>query len=158
KRAKEYAELKDGDILLDMYCGAGTIGLSMADKAKEIIGVEIIPEAIENAKENASLNGIENTRFICDDASGTAKELLSEGIKPDVVVLDPPRKGCSKDVIDAVAGMNPQRIVYVSCDAASLARDCALFREVGYEVTKVTAVDMFPRTVHVETVAQLSRV
>ncbi len=158
KRAKEYAELKDGDILLDMYCGAGTIGLSMADKAKEIIGVEIIPEAIENAKENASLNGIENTRFICDDASGAAKELLSGGIKPDVVVLDPPRKGCSKDVIDAVAGMKPQRIVYVSCDAASLARDCALFREVGYEVTKVTAVDMFPRTVHVETVAQLSRV
>lgn len=158
KRAKEYAELKDGDILLDMYCGAGTIGLSMADKAKEIIGVEIIPEAIENAKENASLSGIENTRFICDDASGAAKELLSEGIKPDVVVLDPPRKGCSKDVIDAVAGMKPQRIVYVSCDAASLARDCALFREVGYEVTKVTAVDMFPRTVHVETVAQLSRI
>lgn len=158
KRAKEYAELKDGDILLDMYCGAGTIGLSMADKAKEIIGVEIIPEAIENAKENASLSGIANTRFICDDASGAAKELLSEGIKPDVVVLDPPRKGCSKDVIDAVAGMKPQRIVYVSCDAASLARDCALFREVGYEVTKVTAVDMFPRTVHVETVAQLSSV
>lgn len=158
KRAKEYAELKDGDILLDMYCGAGTIGLSMADKAKEIIGVEIIPEAIENAKENASLSGIANTRFICDDASGAAKELLSEGIKPDVVVLDPPRKGCSKDVIDAVAGMKPQRIVYVSCDAASLARDCALFREVGYEVTKVTAVDMFPRTVHVETVAQLSKV
>lgn len=158
KRAKEYAELKDGDILLDMYCGAGTIGLSMADRAKEIIGVEIIPEAIENAKENASLSGIANTRFICDDASGAAKELLSEGIKPDVVVLDPPRKGCSKDVIDAVAGMKPQRIVYVSCDAASLARDCALFREVGYEVTKVTAVDMFPRTVHVETVAQLSKV
>lgn len=157
RRAKDYAELKDGDILLDMYCGAGTIGLSMADKAKEIIGVEIISEAIENAKENASLNGIENTRFICADASGAAKELLSEGIKPDVVVLDPPRKGCSKDVIDAVAGMNPQRIVYVSCDAASLSRDCALFREVGYEVTKVTAVDMFPRTIHVETVVQLCR-
>ena len=157
KRARDYAELKEGEILLDMYCGAGTIGLSMADKAKQIIGVEIIPEAIENAKENAKLNGIENTRFICDDASGAAKALLSEGIKPDVVVLDPPRKGCSKDVIDAVAGMNPQRIVYVSCDAASLARDCAIFREVGYEVTKVTAVDMFPRTVHVETVALLSQ-
>lgn len=158
KRARDYAELKEGEILLDMYCGAGTIGLSMADKAKQIIGVEIIPEAIENAKENAKLNGIENTRFICDDASGAAKALLSEGIKPDVVVLDPPRKGCSKDVIDAVAGMNPQRIVYVSCDAASLARDCAIFREVGYEVTKVTAVDMFPRTVHVETVVLLSEI
>ena len=157
KRAKDYAELEDGDVLLDMYCGAGTIGLSMADKAKEIIGVEIIPEAIENAKENAELNSIENTRFICDDASGAAKTLLAEGITPRVVVLDPPRKGCSKDVIDAVAGMNPQRIVYVSCDAASLARDCALFREVGYEVQKVTAVDMFPRTIHVETVVLLSR-
>ena len=158
KRARDYADLKEGEFLLDMYCGAGTIGLSMADKAKQIIGVEIIPEAIENAKENAKLNGIENTRFICDDASGAAKELLSEGIKPDVVVLDPPRKGCSRDVIDAVAGMNPQRIVYVSCDAASLARDCALFREVGYEVQGVTAVDMFPRTIHVETVCLLSKI
>lgn len=156
-RAKQYAELKDGDVLLDMYCGAGTIGLSMSDKAKEIIGVEIIPEAIENAKENAKLNGIENTRFICDDASGAAKTLLSEGIKPDVVVLDPPRKGCSIDVIRAVSEMSPERIVYVSCDAASLARDCALFFEEGYEVTKVTAVDMFPRTIHVETVVQLVR-
>ena len=140
-----------------MYCGAGTIGLSMSDKAKEIIGVEIIPEAIENAKENAKLNGIENTRFICDDASGAAKTLLSEGIKPDVVVLDPPRKGCSIDVIRAVSEMSPERIVYVSCDAASLARDCALFFEEGYEVTKVTAVDMFPRTIHVETVVLLSK-
>lgn len=157
KRAKDYAELKDGEVLLDMYCGAGTIGLSMADKAKEIVGVEIIPEAIENAKENAELNGIKNTRFICDDASGAAKTLLSEGIKPDVVVLDPPRKGCSRDVIDAVAKMNPKRIVYVSCDAASLARDCAVFREAGYEAEKVTAVDMFPRTIHVESVIKLIR-
>lgn len=157
KRAKDYAELKEGDVLLDLYCGAGTIGLSMSDKAKQIVGVEIIPEAIENAKENAELNKIKNTRFICDDASGAAKTLLSEGIKPDVVVLDPPRKGCSKDVIDAIAKMNPERVVYVSCDAASLARDCAIFREVGYEVSKVTAVDMFPRTIHVETVCLLSR-
>ena len=157
KRARDYAELKKGEFLLDMYCGAGTIGLSMAENAKEIIGVEIIPEAIENAKENAELNGIKNTRFICDDASGAAKTLLAEGIKPDVVVLDPPRKGCSKDVIDAVAEMNPERIVYVSCDAASLARDCGLFREVGYKVEKVTAVDMFPRTIHVESVVKLIR-
>lgn len=156
-RAKEYAQLKEGDVLLDMYCGAGTIGLSMADKAKKIIGVEIIPEAIENAKKNAKLNSIQNTRFICDDASGAAKTLLAEGIKPDVVVLDPPRKGCSADVIEAVSKMNPERVVYVSCDAASLARDCGLFGEKGYEVTKVTAVDMFPRTIHVETVVQLKR-
>ena len=157
KRAKDYADLKDGEVLLDMYCGAGTIGLSMADKAKQIVGVEIIPEAIENAKENAELNNIENTRFICDDASGAVKTLLSEGIKPDVVVLDPPRKGCSRDVIDAVSKMNPERIVYVSCDVSSLARDCAIFRELGYETVKVTAVDMFPRTIHVETVVLLSQ-
>ena len=158
KRAKDYADLRDGEVLLDMYCGAGTIGLSMADKAKQIVGVEIIPEAIENAKENAELNNIENTRFICDDASGAVKTLLSEGIKPDVVVLDPPRKGCSRDVIDAVSKMNPERIVYVSCDVSSLARDCAIFRELGYETVKVTAVDMFPRTIHVETVALLKRI
>ncbi len=156
-RAGEYAELKKGQTLLDMYCGAGTIGLSMWKSAGKIIGVEIIPEAIENAKENARLNGIENTRFICDDASGAAKTLFKEGIKPDVIVVDPPRKGCSADVIETVAGMNPERIVYVSCDVASLARDCNIFRENGYEVTKVTAVDMFPRTIHVETVAQFCR-
>lgn len=156
-KAKEFADLKQGETLLDLYCGAGTIGLTMADKAEKIIGVEIIPEAIENAKENARLNGIENARFICDDAKGAAKTLYDEGIRPNVVILDPPRKGCSEDVIKTVCDMAPERVVYVSCDVSTLARDCAVFTKLGYEVTRLCAVDMFPRTVHVETVVLLSR-
>ena len=156
-KAKEFADLKKGETLLDLYCGAGTIGLTMADKAEKIIGVEIIPEAIENAKENARLNGIENARFICDDAKGAAKTLYDEGIRPDVVILDPPRKGCSEEVIKTVSDMGPERVIYVSCDASTLARDCAVFVALGYEVKKLSAVDMFPRTVHCETVVQLVR-
>ena len=111
----------------------------------------------ENAKENAKLNGIENTEFFCDDAFGAAKRISESKIKIDVIVLDPPRKGCSRDVIEAVVKMNPKRIVYVSCDPATLARDCAVFKAEGFETTEITAVDMFPRTTHVETVAILSR-
>ena len=155
-KAREYANLTAEDTLLDLYCGAGTIGLTMAKDAKSIIGVEVIPEAIENAKENAAINGITNARFICDDASGAAKTLFDEGIRPNVVVLDPPRKGCSRDVLETVADMKPDRVVYVSCDPATLARDCKIFSELGYEVREYTAVDMFPRTTHVETVALLS--
>ncbi|MBQ6600507.1 MAG: 23S rRNA (uracil(1939)-C(5))-methyltransferase RlmD [Clostridia bacterium] len=157
KRARDYAGLTGGEILLDLYCGAGTIGMTMAEKARQVIGVEIIPQAIENAKENARLNGIENVRFICDDAKGAAKTLYDEGIRPDVVVVDPPRKGCSREVLETIAKMSPERVVYVSCDPATLARDCAVMRELGYEVNKLSAVDMFPRTVHVETVVQLVR-
>lgn len=156
-KAKEYAELKGGETLLDLYCGTGTIGLTMADKVKQLIGVEIIPQAIENAKENASYNNITNARFICDDASGAAQTLYKEGIRPDVVILDPPRKGCSRDVIETVVNMNPDRVVYVSCDPATLARDSKIFADSGYEVKKFTAVDMFPRTVHCESVAQFKR-
>ncbi len=156
-KAGEYAALTKGETLLDLYCGAGTIGLTMAKSAKQIIGVEIIPEAIENAKENAQLNGIENARFICDDASGAAKTLYDEGIRPNVVVLDPPRKGCSEDVLKTVADMKPDRIVYVSCDSATLARDCKIFDTLGYKVKEYTAVDMFPRTTHCESVALLSQ-
>lgn len=156
-KAKEYAELTGEEFLLDLYCGAGTIGLTMAHSAKQLIGVEIIPQAIENAKQNAELNGINNARFICDDASGAAKTLYDEGIRPDVVILDPPRKGCSRDVIETVADMSPDRVVYVSCDPATLSRDLAVFSELGYEAVKATAVDMFPRTTHVETVCQLVR-
>ena len=157
-KAREYANLTAGETLLDLYCGAGTIGLTMAKDAKSIIGVEVIPEAIENARENAQINGITNARFICDDASGAAKTLYDEGIRPDVVVLDPPRKGCSRDVLDTVADMNPDRVVYVSCDSATLARDCKIFAELGYAVKEYTAVDMFPRTTHVETVCLLSKI
>jgi 23S rRNA (uracil1939-C5)-methyltransferase len=156
-KAREYADLKDNETLLDLYCGAGTIGLTMAKKAKQIIGVEVIPEAIENAKENAQINGITNARFICDDATGAAKTLYDEGIRPNVVVLDPPRKGCSADVLKTVADMNPDRVVYVSCDSATLARDCKIFSELGYAVREYTAVDMFPRTTHCECVAYLTK-
>lgn len=156
-KAKEFAALTGEETVLDLYCGTGTIGLTMADKAKRIIGVEIIPQAIENAKRNAADNGIKNARFICDDASGAAKTLFDEGIRPDVIILDPPRKGCSADVIETVAKMNPERVVYVSCDPATLARDCKLFSSFGYETAKLTAVDMFPRTTHVECVVLLSR-
>ncbi|MBQ8028501.1 MAG: 23S rRNA (uracil(1939)-C(5))-methyltransferase RlmD [Clostridia bacterium] len=156
-RAKQYAEIDKTKTVLDLYCGAGTIGLSMADSAKEIIGVEIIPQAVENAKENARLNNIENARFFCDDASGAAKRFACEGLKPDVIILDPPRKGCSGDVIDAVVEMNPERVVYVSCDSATLARDCKIFASKGYKTVNATAVDMFPRTTHCETVVLLSQ-
>ncbi len=156
-KARDYAALVPGEILLDLYCGTGTIGLTMARYAKQIIGVELIPEAIENAKENARINGITNARFICDDASGAARTLFEEGIRPRVVILDPPRKGCSSDVIETVAQMNPDRVVYVSCDSATLARDCKIFSELGYEVKEYTAVDMFPRTTHCECIALLIR-
>lgn len=156
-KAAEYAALTGEETVLDLYCGAGTIGLSMSKKAKEIIGVEIVPEAIEDAKINAEMNGIKNARFICDDAASAAQTLKSEGVKPDVIILDPPRKGCSPDMVKTAVEMNPDRIVYVSCDPATLARDCAVFDSLGYTATKATPVDMFPRTGHVETVCLLTR-
>lgn len=154
-KAAEYAG--KGNVLLDMYCGAGTIGISMSDNFKEIIGVEIIPEAVENAKNNAKLNNVENTRFICADASEAAKMLEKEGIHPDVTVLDPPRKGCDEALLNAVASMKPEKIVYVSCDPATLARDCAKLRELGYGIEKAAPADMFPRTAHVECVTLITR-
>ena len=156
-KAAEYAE-PDGKTVLDLYCGAGTIGLSMAHKAKRIIGAEIVPEAIEDAKYNARLNGIENAEFICADAAKAAKLLNEKDLKPDVIILDPPRKGCSSELIDTVAkDFHPERVVYVSCDPATLARDIKLFSEKGYTLKEYTPVDMFPRTSHVETVALLGR-
>ncbi|MBQ2841733.1 MAG: 23S rRNA (uracil(1939)-C(5))-methyltransferase RlmD [Clostridia bacterium] len=157
EKAAEYANLSGAETALDLYCGAGTIGLSMAKNAKEIIGVEIIPEAIEDAKINAEINKIGNARFICGDAAQAAEILKNEGLKPDVIILDPPRKGCSPEMIKTAAEMNPDRIVYVSCDPATLARDCGIFASLGYIAAKATPVDMFPRTGHVETVAKLIR-
>ena len=156
-KAAEYANLTGNETVMDLYCGAGTIGLSMASKAKEIIGVEIVPEAVEDAKVNAEINSITNARFICGDAAKAAEILKNEGVKPDVIILDPPRKGCSPDMLKTAAEMNPDRIVYVSCDPATLARDCGIFAELGYTVTKATPVDMFPRTGHCETVAILKK-
>lgn len=157
KIAKEFADLQGNETLLDMYCGAGTIGLFMADKIKRLIGVEIVPQAIENAKRNAEINSIENASFICADSGEAATELLSNGLKPDVVVVDPPRKGCDLPTIEAISSMNPQKIVYVSCDPATLARDIKIFCEKGYKCERVKPVDMFPRTHHVESVALITR-
>ncbi|MBC8545828.1 23S rRNA (uracil(1939)-C(5))-methyltransferase RlmD [Clostridiaceae bacterium NSJ-31] len=155
--AEEFAGLTGRELLLDLYCGAGTIGLSMAHRVRELIGVEIIPQAVENARRNAQENGITNARFLCDDAKGAAASLQREGLTPDVVVLDPPRKGCVPEVLEAVSGMNPDRIVMVSCNSATLARDLAALRTLGYHTVKAQPVDMFPRTTHVECVALMTR-
>ncbi len=157
RKAAEYAQLDGSQTVLDMYCGAGTIGLSMADKAKNVIGVEIVEPAVRDAKINAGLNGIKNAQFYCADASQAAQMLKEQGIKPDVIVLDPPRKGCSQELVKTVSEMQPDRVVYVSCDPATLARDCKRFGELGYKVEKLTAVDLFPRTVHCEAVALLTK-
>ena len=156
-KAKEYASLTGGETLVDLYCGTGTIGLTMAKNVKKLIGVEIVPQAVENAKENAKLNGINNAEFICSDASQAAQTLFERGEKPDVVILDPPRKGCDEALINTVAKMKPDRVVYVSCDSATLARDCRRFADLGYETLRATPVDMFPHTAHVETVVLLVR-
>ena len=156
-KAAEYATPTGEEDILDLYCGAGTIGLSMANKVKSLVGVEIIPEAIEDAKKNALLNNIENARFICGDASLAAEQLKAEGVAPQTIILDPPRKGCAQSLLETVAEIAPQRIVYVSCDPATLARDAKHLESLGYQTIEVTPVDMFPRTAHVETVVLLSR-
>lgn len=155
--AGEYAGLTGKETVLDLYCGTGTIGLSMAGRAGRVIGVEAVAQAVENARENAALNNIENAEFLCMDAAEAAQLLVQRGEHPDVVVLDPPRKGCAPELIRTVADMAPSRIVYVSCDPATLARDLKLFRELGYAAGLITPVDLFPRTKHVETVVCLSR-
>lgn len=155
--AKKFANLTGEELLLDLYCGAGTIGLSMADSVKSLIGVEIIPEAIENAKENAKQSNILNAEFICGDAGEIAKKLVNEGMKPDVIVVDPPRKGCDNVAIQTIVDMQPSRIVMISCNPATAARDCSLFSEMGYSVDKVQPVDLFAGTGHVECVVLMSR-
>ncbi len=155
--AREYAGLTDNEILLDLYCGAGTIGLSMADSVKKLVGVEIIPSAIENAKRNAELNGISNVEFICADAGKAAEMLFKRGERPDVIIADPARKGCTPETLEYMAKMSHDRIVMVSCNHATAARDCAVLREFGYQTVKCRAVDMFPRTGHVETIVLLQR-
>jgi len=156
-KAAEYAALTGSENLLDLYCGTGTIGLSMAHKAKKLIGAAIVPDAIENAKRNAARNHIENAEFLCGDAAQAAKILYDRGEKPDVIIIDPPRKGCDTALIATIAAMRPERVVYVSCDPATLARDLKQFDESGYKIHAVTPVDMFPCTAHVETVVWMSR-
>ena len=156
-KAVEFAALTGEETVLELYCGAGTITLAMADKAKKVIGAEIVPEAVENARENAARNGVTNVEFHCADASDIAARLAKEKLRPDVVVVDPPRKGLAPDVVEAIASMAPDRVVYVSCDPATLGRDVKLFAGLGYALTRAAAVDMFPRSAHVESVALLSR-
>lgn len=157
--AREKANLSGGEVLIDLYCGTGTIGLSMAKEAKALVGIEIVPEAVECARENAARNGIGNASFICDDA-GDAQVILSAcgGTRPDVAVIDPPRKGSTEALVKCFAELGIPRVVYVSCDPDTLARDCKWFRENGYTIGEVTPVDMFPRTGHVESVVCLTRI
>lgn len=157
RRAVELALPEPGGTVLELYCGAGTISLALAARAKRVIGAEIVPEAVENARANAQRNGVKNVEFICADAAEAAARFAGEGGRPDVIVVDPPRKGMSAEALDAVASMQPERIVYVSCDPATLARDIARLRPHGYLAERATAVDMFPRTAHVETVVLLSK-
>ena len=154
--ALDYAGLTGKETLIDLYCGTGTIGLICAKHAKKVYGIEIVEDAIKDAKINAQINGISNEDFFVGDAGSGAQKLLKNHIKPDVVIVDPPRKGCSKETLNAVVQMNPDRIVYVSCDPATLARDCK-YLEDSYELVKIQPVDMFPGTVHVETVVLMSR-
>ena len=158
--AAQYAQLTPDDTLLDLYCGMGTIGLSMADQCQGLIGVEIVPEAIESAKANAARMGeavAAKSRFFCADAGQAATQLAAEGLHPDIVMLDPPRKGCDEATLSAVVRMAPRRVVYVSCNPATAARDAAWLEQNGYHAEKVQPVDLFPRTKHVEAVLLLTK-
>ena len=158
--AAQYAQLTPDDALLDLYCGMGTIGLSMAEQCRELIGVEIVPEAIESAKANAARMGeavAAKSRFFCADAGQAATQLAAEGLHPDIVMLDPPRKGCDEATLSAVVRMAPRRVVYVSCNPATAARDAAWLEQNGYHAEKVQPVDLFPRTKHCECVIALSK-
>ena len=157
EKAVQLAGLTGNETVLDLYCGTGTITLCLARHAKKAIGVEIVPQAIEDAKFNAAQNGMENAEFFCMDAGQAAKMLADRRTRPDVIVVDPPRKGVSADVIEAIGAMAPQRVVYVSCDPATLARDLKLLTAAGYTLQTVEAFDLFPRCAHVETVVLLSR-
>ena len=157
RKAAEFAGLAGDETVVDLYCGTGTISLVLAGQARQVIGAEIVPSAIEDARENAARNGLANTEFICADAKEAAAELVRRGIKPDVISVDPPRKGMAEEVIGHIVSMEPKKIVYVSCDPATLARDLSRFAALGYQAEKAEAVDMFPRTHHVETVVLLSK-
>ena len=155
--ALDFAELQPGDRLCDVYCGAGTISLMMAKHCKEVLGIEIVPQAIDNAKQNAQRNGISNADFRCGAAEEVLPALVDEGLRPDVIVIDPPRKGVEPAVIDAIAKAAPRTVVYVSCNVATQARDAALLCERGYRLEKVQPVDMFCWTSGVECVARFTR-
>jgi 23S rRNA (uracil1939-C5)-methyltransferase len=156
-KALEYANLSGGEVVLDVYCGTGTISLFLSQKAKKVYGVEIVPEAIENAIINAKENKINNTEFIVGDAEKVIPELIRQGVNAGVVVVDPPRKGCDKTLLESICSMKPKNIVYVSCDPGTLARDLGILDELGYKTLEIQPVDMFPQTAHVECVARIER-
>ena len=157
-KALEYANLTGAESVFDIYCGIGTISLFVAKKAKHVWGVEVVQSAISDAKENAIINNINNAEFYVGKAEDIVPKLYKQGIKADIVIVDPPRKGCEESVLETIVNMKPERVVYVSCNPATLARDLAFLNEKGYKVIEVQPVDMFPHTAHVETVAKLSRV
>ena len=156
-QALEFAGLTGQETVLDLYCGIGTISLALAQRAGQVIGAEIVPEAVQDAQANAARNQVPNARFLCGDAGEAAFQLAAEGVRPQVICVDPPRKGLAPEVPEILASMAPERIVYVSCDPATLARDVKRFGELGYPAVKAQAVDLFPRTAHVETVVLLGR-
>ena len=155
--ALDFARLTGVETVLDLYCGIGTISLALARQAGRVIGAEIVPRAVEDARENARRNGIRNAEFFCGDAGAVARRLGEEGVRPQVICVDPPRKGLAPEVPAILAGLAPDRIVYVSCDPATLARDTDRFAQLGYRAVRGQGVDLFPRTAHVETVLLLKR-
>ena len=157
RTAIDMANISKEDTVLDIYCGIGTISLCAAKFAKKVIGVEIVPQAIENAKQNAVENNVKNAEFYASDAQVLVPKLINDGINPDVVILDPPRKGSDEETLFAIASAKPKRIVYVSCNPATLARDLKFLEGNGYKTTNVTPVDMFPHTTHVECCVLLCR-
>lgn len=156
-KALEYAGLNGEETVFDAYCGIGTISLFLSKKARKVYGVEIVPQAIENAKENAKLNGIKNVEFIVGESETVIPDMHKKGVRADVIVVDPPRKGCDEKLLEVIAKMAPERVVYVSCNPATLARDLKYLAEHGYEVKEVQPVDMFPQTMHVEVVVRIER-
>ncbi|SHF82829.1 23S rRNA (uracil(1939)-C(5))-methyltransferase RlmD [Ornithinibacillus halophilus] len=157
EKALEYAQVDEDDTVIDAYCGIGTISLFLAQKAKKLYGVEIVPEAINDAKINAKINGITNVEFEVGKAETVMPKWKEDGLRPDVIIVDPPRKGCEESLLNAMVEMGPKRIVYVSCNPSTLARDLRILEDGGYETKKVQPVDMFPQSMHVECVAMMSR-
>ncbi|QCX34481.1 23S rRNA (uracil(1939)-C(5))-methyltransferase RlmD [Caloramator sp. E03] len=155
--ALKYANLTGNEVVFDAYCGTGTISLFLAQRAKKVYGVEIVPEAIENAKENAKINNITNAEFIVGESEVVIPNLIEKGTYADVVVVDPPRKGCDRKLLDAISKMSPKRIVYVSCDVGTLARDLGILEELSYKTIEIQPVDMFPQTSHVECVVKIEK-
>ena len=141
----------------DLYCGVGSISLFMADKARKVVGVEIVDAAIENAKINAKTNNIQNAEFHCGDCPKVVDKLIKDGYSPDVVIVDPPRKGCDEEMLSLINTMHPEKLVYVSCNSSTLARDVKILREYGYVLEKCCAVDMFPHSMHCEVVCAMQR-